>query len=163
RAIVEGLMLTGLILCLVSFVDLRKRWPAGGNMLLALAASSLALPVYGWLEPRYAVGLERIGFALVAAVGFAIVLALWRQRVPRAQASLLSWSMILLWTFAAAVTALTAVDQNLWTPILVAGLDLVLLTMVFALAQFAFSQGFLVQRLFEESGRRALALASSQH
>src|SRR5207248_9334600 len=126
------------------------------------AVLSLALPVYGWFEPHYAIGLERIGFALVAAVGLGIVFTLWRQRVPRAQASLLSWSMILLWTFGAAMAALTSADQNLWTPILVAGLDLVLLTMVFALAQFAFSQGGLVQRLFEESGRRALALASSQ-
>jgi len=162
RAIVEGLMLTGLILCLVSFVDLRKRWPAAGNALLALGALSLALPVYGWFEPAIATGIERIGFALVAAGGFIVVLALWRDGVIRAQASLLSWSLIVLWTFAAAVAALTPVDAGLWMPALISGLVLILLTMGFALAQLAFGQGFIAQRLFEESGRRALALAGSQ-
>src|SRR6185295_273810 len=48
RAVVEGLMLTSLILCLVSFVDLRKRWPVAGNVLLLVGALSLAIPLYGW-------------------------------------------------------------------------------------------------------------------
>ena len=70
--------------------------------------------------------------------------------------------MIVLWTFAAAIAVLTQAEESIWTPTLIAGLVLVLLTMGFTLAQFAFSQGFLAQHLFEDAGRRALALAGSQ-
>src|SRR4029078_9567890 len=43
RAVIESLMLIGLILCLVSFADLRKRRPIAGNILLLTAAVLLAL------------------------------------------------------------------------------------------------------------------------
>jgi hypothetical protein len=33
----------------------------------------------------------------------------------------------------------------------------------FTLVQFAFSQGFMSRRFFQDSGRRALALAGAQH
>ena len=46
--------------------------------------------------------------------------------------------------------------------IISAGLALVLLTLGFTLAQFAFSHGILSSRFFEDSGRRALALAGSE-
>ena len=62
-------MLTGLILCLVAFADLRKRRPVAGNLLLLAAALPLALPVYGWFEPARAIGIARIGFALAAVGG----------------------------------------------------------------------------------------------
>ena len=112
RAVVEGLMLTSLILCLVSFVDLRKRWPVAGNVLLLVGALSLAIPLYGWFEPAPALAIARIGFALAAVGGFAVIIALLRERVVRAQASLLTWSLIVLWTFAAAFAVLTPARGN---------------------------------------------------
>ena len=60
-------MLVGLILCLVSFADLRKRRPIAANILLLAAGLLLALPVYGWFEPAPATGVARICFAIVAA------------------------------------------------------------------------------------------------
>ena len=62
-------MVVGLILCLVAFADLRKRWPVAGNVLLLAAGLLLALPVYGWFEPARASGIARIAFAIVAVAG----------------------------------------------------------------------------------------------
>ncbi|WP_119389947.1 EAL domain-containing protein [Taklimakanibacter lacteus] len=162
RAVVECLMLIGLILCLVSFADLRKRRPIAGNILLLTAALLLALPVYGWFEPARASGIARIGFAIVAFAGFFVVFAMWREGAARARVSLLSWAMIVVWTLLAAIAALTPAADSMAKLGLSAGLLLVLLTMGFALAQFAFAQGFLAQRFFAEDARRALALAASQ-
>ena len=161
-AAAESLMLTGLIACLITFPELRKRLPVAGNLMLGVAGLSLALPVYGWFEPLRAMGLARIGFAVMAGLGFAVMLLLWRRGFARAQASLPSWSMLVLWTFIAAIAANAAAGQQYMRPIVSIGLVLVLLTMAFTLAQFAFSHGFVSRRFFEESGRRALALAGAQ-
>lgn len=162
RAVIEGLMLVGLILCLASFADLRKRRPVAGNVLLLAAGLLLALPVYGWFEPARASGIARLCFAAVAAFGLFIIFVMWREGAARARASLLSWVMVVAWTILAAVTALTPATDSFTKPLLSAGLLLVLLTMGFTLAQFAFGQGFMAQRFFSEDARRALALAASQ-
>ncbi|WP_119271918.1 EAL domain-containing protein [Taklimakanibacter deserti] len=162
RAVIEGLMVVGLILCLVAFADLRRRRPVAWNILLLAAGLLLALPVYGWFEPAYASGIARIAFAVVAALGCVVIFAMWREGAARARVSLLSWVMIVAWTVLAAVAALTPAADSMVKPFLSAGLVLVILTMSFALAQFAFAQGFLAQRFFAEDARRALALAASQ-
>ncbi|MGE4253265.1 MAG: diguanylate cyclase, partial [Parvibaculaceae bacterium] len=162
RAVIEGLMVVGLILCLVAFADLRRRRPVAWNVLLLAAGLLLALPIYGWFEPARASGVARIAFAVVAALGCAVIFAMWREGAARARVSLLSWAMIVAWTVLAAVAALTPAADSMAKPLLSAGLVLVILTMSFALAQFAFAQGFLAQRFFAEDARRALALAASQ-
>lgn len=162
RAVIEGLMLVGLILCLASFADLRKRRPVAGNVLLLAAGLLLALPVYGWFEPARASGIARLCFAAVAAFGLFIIFVMWREGAARARASFLSWVMVVAWVILAAVTALTPATDSFTKPLLSAGLLLVLLTMGFTLAQFAFGQGFMAQRFFSEDARRALALAASQ-
>ena len=162
RAVIEGLMVVGLILCLVAFADLRRRRPVAWNVLLLAAGLLLALPIYGWFEPARASGVARVAFAIVAALGCVIIFALWREGAARARVSLLSWAMIVAWTGLAAVAVLTPAAGSMVKPFLSAGLVLVILTMSFALAQFAFSQGFLAQRFFAEDARRALALAASQ-
>jgi diguanylate cyclase (GGDEF)-like protein len=162
RLIVEGLMLTGVILCLVTFLELHKRRKLLGYGLLGLAALSLGLPAWGWFEPRYALTAIRMAFAVTVIGGFLVVFLQWRQGVSRAQASLLAWAVLLSWTLVAMAAVAATGNQTILRAILIAGLTLVLLTMAFTLAQFAFSHGFLSRRFFEEAGRRALALAASQ-
>ena len=162
RAVVEGLMVVGLILCLTSFADLRKRRPVVGNILLLAAGLFLALPVYGWFEPARASGIARIAFAAVAILGCVFIFSMWREGAARARVSFLSWAMIVAWTLLAAVAALTPAADSMARAFLTPGLVLVILTMCVTLAQFAFAQGFLAQRFFAEDARRALALAASQ-
>ncbi len=163
RAVVEGLMAAFLILCLVSFTELRRAMPVIGNLVLLAGGLAFALPVYGLAEPVQAAGIARLVFAATAVLGFIVVFILWRRGEARAETVLLTWSTLVLWTFLAAAAALTPGRDSLMTPLLLAGLGAVLVIMAFTLVQFAFSQGFLSRHFFQESGRRALALAGAQH
>ena len=162
RAAVEGLMLTGLLLSLVAFGDLRKHWRVMGNLLLFIAAVTLVIPLYGLFEPAKASAIARICFSLVAIGGLGVIVAQWQDGIHRARVSLLAWTMVVAWTLYAAIVVLVPIDEGMMRLILISGLVLVLLTFAFTLAQFAFGQGFLAQRLLAEDARRALALAASQ-
>jgi diguanylate cyclase (GGDEF)-like protein/PAS domain S-box-containing protein len=162
RAIIESLMLTGLALCLVSFVELRKRMPVLGNLVLAFACLTLALPVYGLFEPSYTIGLARFAFAVLAVIGFVIIVILWRAGFARAQASLLSWAALIIWTFVAAIAVLSPEDDKVLKLLVQAGLTLVLLMIGLTLVQFALSHGILSRRTSEDAMRRMRALAGSQ-
>jgi PAS domain-containing protein len=96
-------------------------------------------------------------------LGFIVVFVQWRRGEVRADTVLFTWSALLLWTFLAAAAALTPGRDSLLAPLLLAGLGAVLVVMAFTLVRFAFSQGFLSRHFFQESGRRALALAGAQH
>src|SRR6202007_1148657 len=86
RAVVESLMFAGLVLCLSTFLELRKRIPSLGMTLNVIAASGAGLAAYGWYEPAIAAGLARIGFGFFTLFGFLFMLVMWRQGVPRARA-----------------------------------------------------------------------------
>ncbi|HUF44280.1 MAG TPA: EAL domain-containing protein, partial [Aestuariivirgaceae bacterium] len=162
RAVTEGLMLAGVIAVLFSFLELRRRMPMAGVALMASGAAAAALALYGWFEPRLAIGLVRIAFAAVVAAGLGVIAALWRRGAVRAQALLFGWIVLTLWTVAAALGALNLVDSALMHPLILAGLALVLVTMGSTLAQFAFGLGLASNEASEEAGRRALALAASE-
>ncbi|MBL8907574.1 MAG: EAL domain-containing protein [Rhizobiales bacterium] len=162
RALIESLMLTGLALCLVSFVELRKRMPVAGNLVLAFACLTLALPIYGLFEPSYTTGLARFAFAVVAVVGFVIIVTLWRAGFARAQSSLLSWAALVIWTFVAAIAVLSPEDDAVLRMLILAGLTLVLLMIGLTLVQFSLSPGVLSRRTSEDAMRRMRALAGSQ-
>jgi diguanylate cyclase (GGDEF)-like protein len=163
RAAVEGLMATFLILCLVSFAELRRAMPVIGNVVLLASALAFALPVYGLAEPAQAAGIARLIFAAVAVFGLIVILVLWRRGEARGETVLVTWSALFMWTVLAGVAAMTTGRDNLLALLVMAGLGAVTVIMAFTLVQFAFSHGFLSRRFFQESGRRALALAGAQH
>jgi diguanylate cyclase (GGDEF)-like protein/PAS domain S-box-containing protein len=162
RAIVESLMLAGVILCLTTFLELRKRLPVLGIGLLVCAAAAGGLAVYGWFEPAMVSGIARLAFGFFVLFGYVLIFTLWREGGMRARASILTWTVLLAWTAMAAFGALDIIPSPNTRLVISAGLALVLLTMGFTLAQFAFSHGILSSRFFEDSGRRALALAGSE-
>lgn len=162
RAIVESLMLAGIILCLSTFLELRKKLPWLGAGLMVCAALAIGLAAYGWYEPAVVSGLARIGFGSTVLFGYVLIFTMWREGGARARASILTWTVLLAWTAVAAFGALDIIPSPNTRLVISAGLALVLLTMGFTLAQFAFSHGILSSRFFEDSGRRALALAGSE-
>jgi diguanylate cyclase (GGDEF)-like protein/PAS domain S-box-containing protein len=161
RAFAEGLMLAGAIAMLASFLELRRWMPRLAMGLMAGGAAAGALAFYGLFDPRTAIGLIRIAFALVVAGGLGVMLVLWRRGAARAQAALLGWLVLTGWTVAAGAGALGLFDPALMHPLLSAGLVLVLLTIAFTLAQLAFGLGAPSGAAVEEGSRRALALAAS--
>ena len=161
RALTEGLMLAGVIAMLGSFLELRRRMPKIGFTLLAGGAAAVALALYGLLDPRHALGLIRIAFAVMVAGGLGLMVLLWQRGSARAHASLLGWVVLTAWTVAAGIGALGILNAELMHPLVSAGLVLVLVTTGFTLAQFAFGLGAASGAASEEAGRRALALAAS--
>ena len=162
RAIVESLMLAGIILCLSTFLELRKKVPWLGTALMVCAALAIGLAAYGWYQPAVVSGLARIAFGSTVLFGYVLIFTMWREGGARARASILTWTVLLAWTAVAAFGALDIIPSPNTRLVISAGLALVLLTMGFTLAQFAFSHGILSSRFFEDSGRRALALAGSE-
>lgn len=162
RAIVEALLASGALACLLTFVDLTRRMPAAGYTVMGLFAGSLGLAVFGWFDPPVVTGLARFALLFTALGGLAIVLLLWKRGTIRAQASLVFWVFLALWTLFAMAAAMGWISADIVYPVLAWGLVLVLLTMSFTVAQFAFNQGVMNSRFFEDSGRRALALAGAE-
>ncbi|MGF7159717.1 diguanylate cyclase (GGDEF)-like protein/PAS domain S-box-containing protein [Rhodoligotrophos appendicifer] len=162
RSLIECLMATGAIACLLTFLDLRRRAPSVGYPLLGVLGASVVLTFSAWFFPAVSMGLARLLLLTTAVAGFVIILLFWRRGMVRAQASLVTWSFLLLWTLWSFAAALGWIGLDLVGPVLAWGLVLVLLTMAFTLTQFAFNQGVINSRFFEDSGRRGLALAGAE-
>ena len=162
RAIIEGSMAAFLLLLLATLSELQRIWRLAGNLLLVLGGLAFAIPIYGFAEPLLATTIARGVFAATAAGGFLLVFLLWRRREAKAETALVSWAAILLWTFLAAVAALSGDGSPVLSGILLAGLCAVLIVLGFTLAHYAFSQGFLSRNFFREAGRHALALAGAR-
>ena len=160
RGIIESLMSVGLLLCLTALADLRRTAPVLRNVFLGLAAAGAALPVYAFVDPMLVSAIARIIFVMVAVVGFFI---LFRLRMDRpAESALLLWSTVVIWTFVATMAAFSKGSDAAVSPALLIGLIIVLIFMSFRFAQGAASTGLLSRRLFQEAGRRGLALAGAQ-
>ena len=162
RALVEAVMAFSLFACLYSFVELRKRMPVAGYTMLLVIAALAALVGYAYTEPEIGAGLARVAILLGALAGLVIVVTLARSGVIRAQVALSSWLLISFWSVLAALAATGIVEHDLIGPGLAAGLVLVNLMIAFTVTQYAFDAGVISSRFFEDSGRRALALAGSE-
>src|SRR6185503_7758230 len=160
RAVIESLMAVGLLLCLTALGDLRRTVPLLRNIFVSLAVMGTALPVYAFLDPLLVSAIARIAFAIIATIGFLILFRL-RQDRP-AESALLLWSTVVIWTFLAAMAAFSKDNGAYISPALLLGLIIVLIFMSFRFAQSAASTGLLSRRLFQEAGRRGLALAGAQ-
>ena len=160
RAVIESLMAVGLLLCLTALADLRRTAPVLRNLSVGLAVLGAALPVYALVDPFIVSTIARITFAAIAIAGFFILFRL-RQDRP-AESALLLWSTVITWTFLATVAAFTKSNSAYVSSALLLGLIVVLMFMSFRFAQSAASTGLLSRRLFQEAGRRGLALAGAQ-
>lgn len=162
RAIVEALMAFSLLACLYTFVELRKRMPVAGYLLLLAIAGAAALVGYAYTNPAVGAGIARIVLLVGSLVGMGIVLTLSRRGVIRAQVAVSAWLLISVWSLLGAVGATGLFEHDMIGPGLAAGLVLVNLMIAFTVTQYAFDAGVISSRFFEDSGRRALALAGSE-
>ena len=162
RAIVEALMAFSLLACLYTFVELRKRMPVAGYLLLLAIAGAAALVGYAYTEPAVGAGIARVVLLIGSLVGMGIVLTLSRRGVIRAQVAVSAWLLISVWSLLGAVGATGLFVHDMIGPGLAAGLVLVNLMIAFTVTQYAFDAGVISSRFFEDSGRRALALAGSE-
>ena len=162
RSFVEACMAFSLLGCLYTFVELRKRMPPLGYFVLLMLFGCLALIGYVYQEPIVAAGIARMTILVSALLGLLIVLTLSRRGVIRAQVAISAWILVSVWTVAAALAATGILVNDLIGPGLAAGIVLVNLMLAFTVTQYAFDAGVISSRFFEDSGRRALALAGSE-
>ena len=162
RAVVEGLMAAFLLLLLGFLSDLQRVSRTAGSVLLALGGLAFMLPVYGLADPIMATMGARALFVATALGGFVLINVLWRMNEVKPETALLSWGAVVIWTILAVAAALADNTGPAMPAILVAGLAAVLVVIGFALAHFAFSQGYLSRHFFREAGRHALALAGAR-
>lgn len=162
RALVETAMAFSMFASLYTFVELRKRMPVAGYMVLLLILGCIALIGYGYNEPIISAGVARMAILGAAVFGLAVVLALSRRGVIRAQVALSAWVLVAIWTVVAALAATGVLTHDMVGPGLAAGIVLVNLMIAFTVTQYAFDAGVISSRFFEDSGRRALALAGSE-
>ncbi len=160
RAVIESMMAVGLLLCLTALADLRRTVPILRNIFVGLAIVGAALPVYAFVDSLLVSAIARLAFAIIAIIGFVILFRL-RQLRP-AESALLLWSTVVIWTFMATMAAFSKNSSSYISHALLLGLVTVLVFMTFRFAQSVASTGVLSRRLFQEAGRRGLALAGAQ-
>jgi diguanylate cyclase (GGDEF)-like protein/PAS domain S-box-containing protein len=162
RAIAEALMGAGLVACLITFVELRKRlplvWP-GVAILLILA---FTIAAWAWFDPLRAAGCARITFVFASVTSLICAATLIHSKVIRAKASVAFFTAALLWTLVAITAVFEILDPGLLKLAVTCGLILLMAIATLTLGRFAFNQGVIHSRFFEDSGRRALALAGSE-
>jgi diguanylate cyclase (GGDEF)-like protein len=163
RATIETAMAASLLGCLMIFTSIRKQVPIFGLGLFLLLAILIANLVYGFVEPNYATTLARISFAIIAAIGF-IVTAIYRKKIKTIiDPGLLFWTAVVLWTGYAGIASLTESRTLILSPTLIAGLAVVLISLLAVLVRFVFSQGLAAKPFITDSNRRSLALSGAQH
>ncbi len=160
-AIIEALMMTGVMLMGVTIMRTRRQMPVIGGTLMVAGGAGLALAIYAVFEPVLVKQLSRWAFAAGVGVVLLSAMVLASRGGVRARSSLLVWVMLAIWTVAAGYIAIVRPPSELASPVLVGGLALVLVALAFVLAYFAFSSALNPKMNTLEAQRNSLALASA--
>lgn len=160
-ALVEALMMAGVMFMGVTIMRTRRQLPTLSGLLIFAGGAGVALAAYAFIEPVLVKQIVRIGFALGVVTVLAASAILVHRGGVRAKSSLMVWILLGLWTAAASYIAVVRPPSELASPILVGGLALVLVALAFILAYFAFSSALNPEQDTLEAERNALALASA--
>ncbi len=162
KAITEGLMTAGLLACILAFLEMPRRMALMAGVVALVFLAALGLSAWAWFRPDIAAGAARMGFAASAVAAVLFALMLTSKGALRARASLFFFAAALLWASGAAVAMFENDPSGRLQFMVTCGLVLVMGVMSLVLAKFAFSRGVIHSKFFEDSGRRALALAGSE-
>ena len=162
QAMSEALMAAGLIACFITFVELRMRVPPAWYGAAVGLVVAFALAAWAWFDPARAAAGARITFLFASVTGLASVLGLVYAGVIRAKASLIFFASVFVWTLIAIAAIFDFFDPGLLQLAVICGLILVMAIATLTLGRFAINQGVIHSKFFEDSGRRALALAGSE-
>lgn len=159
RAAIESLMALGIFSFLHTYLSLRQRLPFLGYMNLMLILWMIALVAYSFYQPEYAAGLARINFTGGVGLGAALILYLTAHGNTKAHAILPAWAILVGWTVFTGSAVQGLINHPLLSPVIAAGLILVLLLIAFVVTQFALGK----QLAGESTGRKSLALTGAAH
>jgi len=160
RASGEAILAATLLVFLFAYLNL-NRWHVryvhitAGWLIFLGALVAIAL-----VSPEIASGIARISLALVAVLGFALVLYLSTHGYDRAVMLIPTWLLMVVWVIAAAMTVLGLVTNDIVGPALLGGLVLIVMLIGFTVMQHAFAGG-ITQGIVSDVERRALALTGA--
>ena len=161
-AFFEGLMLTGLVAWLFTWLELPRRGRAMNGAFWLLTALSAALAAWGLFDPAHATLFIRAGFLLAVTGGYTLVVAMWRRRRIGSESGLITWTLLLAWTALAALFVGGIVEMSSAGTILSAMLVLTMLSLGVTMARAAFSPSAGLRSFLSGAARRALALAAAR-
>src|ERR1700751_231968 len=160
RASGEAILAATLLVFLFAYLNL-NRWHVryvhitAGWLIFLGALVAIAL-----VSPDIASGIARISLALVAVLGFALVLYLSTHGYDRAVMLIPTWLLLVVWVIAAAMTVLGLVTNDIVGPALLGGLVLIVMLIGFTVMQHAFAGG-MASGIVSDIERRALALTGA--
>ncbi len=161
-AFFEGLMLTGLVAWLFTWLELPRRSRLMNAVFWLFALLSAALTTWGLFDPAHATFAIRTGFLFMVTAGYALVLAMWRRRRIGSESGLITWTLLLAWTVLAALAVAGIMDMPMTGTILSAVLVLAMLSLGATMARAAFSPTAGLRNFLSGAARRALALAAAR-
>lgn len=162
RAITVSIMSLGVLAILFSFLELRRRWPIAATAVIILAVACAPILALSLFADGFAHLLAWLLFVTCVGLGCFLIGRQALRGVIRAQVTVPAWVLIAVWAFFAGLYQAGILSHAIAGPALAATLVLVMLMIAFTVTQFAFDASVISSRFFEDSGRRALALAGSE-
>jgi diguanylate cyclase (GGDEF)-like protein/PAS domain S-box-containing protein len=160
RASGEAILAATLLVFMFAYLNL-NRWHVRyvhitfGWLVFLTALVGLAL-----FDPAVASGIARMSLALIAALGFGLVIYLSTHGFDRAVLLIPTWFLFLVWVVAAALTVTGFMTNDIVGPALLGGLVLIVMLIGFTVMQHAFAGG-IGHGIVSDVERRALALTGA--
>jgi diguanylate cyclase (GGDEF)-like protein/PAS domain S-box-containing protein len=161
RAGAEAVLAATLLVFLFAYLNLNRwhvRYSHVTAFWLLFLGGLIGLAIF---DPPVASGVARLSIAAVAGIGFVLVIHLATHGYDRAVMLVPTWLLLVAWVTAASFTVVGHLASDLVPPALVGGLVLIVMLIGFTVLQHAFAGGTFAQGFFNDSERRALALAGS--
>jgi diguanylate cyclase (GGDEF)-like protein/PAS domain S-box-containing protein len=160
RASGEAILAATLVVFLFAYLNLNRWHVRYVHITLAWVAVLAALVGLALFDPAAASGIARISLALVAVLGFALVVYLSVHGYDRAMLLIPTWLLLVVWVAAAVATIFAFVTNDIIGPALLGGLVLIVMLIGFTVMQHAFAGG-ITHGIVSDSERRALALTGA--
>jgi diguanylate cyclase (GGDEF)-like protein/PAS domain S-box-containing protein len=160
RASGEAILTATLLVFLFAYLNLNRWHVRYAHITLAWLAFLAALVGLALFDPAIAAGIARLSLAAIAVFGFALVIYLSTHGFDRAVLLMPTWFLLVIWVFAAALTVMGMITNDIVGPALLGGLVLIVMLIGFTVMQHAFSGG-LTHGIVSDVERRALALTGA--
>lgn len=160
RASGEAILAATLVVFLFAYLNLARWHVRYGYLTVGWLVGLVALVAVALVDPAIASGIARLSLALVAALGFALVVYLAARGFDRAVLLIPTWFLLVVWVVAAGMTVTGVVTNDIVGPALLGGLVLIVMLIGFTVMQHAFAGG-VTQTIVSDVERRALALTGA--
>jgi diguanylate cyclase (GGDEF)-like protein/PAS domain S-box-containing protein len=160
RASGEAILSATLLVFLFAYLNLGRWHVRYAHVTLGWLGLLAALVGLAVFDPAIASGIARFSLALVALLGFGVVIYLSTHGYDRAVLLIPTWFLLVVWTIAAGATVAGFLTNDIVGPALLGGLVLIVMLIGFTVMQHAFA-GSITHGIVSDVERRALALTGA--